>query len=91
MDDGIVVNIYAMGYTLWEAICVAIEAQTITRGGGLRASCTSTSFQVLNFLDFASFDDTELIPSDRAKENLLRLATPPPPPPPTTRICFLME
>ena len=80
-----------MGYTLLEAICVAIGAETtwITRGGGLRASCTGTSFQVLKLLDFTSFEDTELIPWDTAKETLLRLATTPPPP--TARICFLME
>ena len=53
-----------MGYTLLEAICVAIGAETtwITRGGGLRASCTYTSFQVLKLLDFTSFEDTELKP-----------------------------
>ena len=80
-----------MGYTLLEAICVAIGAETtwITRGGGLRASCTCTSFQVLKLLQFISFEDTELIPWDKAKETLLRLATTPPPP--TARICFLME
>ena len=74
-----------MGYTLLEAICVAIGAETswITRGGGLRASCTSTSFQVLKLLDFTSFEDTELIPWDKAKETT--------PPPPTAHICFLME
>ena len=45
-----------LGYTLLEAICVAIGAKTawITRGGGLRASCTGTSFQVLKLLDFTS-------------------------------------
>ena len=71
-----------MGYTLLEAICVAIRAETtwITRGGGLRARCTGTSFQVLKLSDFISFEDTELIPWDKAKETLLRLATTPPPP-----------
>ena len=44
---------------------------------------------VLKLLDFTSFEDTELIPWDEAKEPLLRLATTPPPP--TARICFLME
>ena len=80
-----------MRYALLQAICVAIGAKTtwITRGGGLRASCTGTSFQVLKLLDFTSFEDTELIPGDKAKETLLRLATTPPPP--TARICFLME
>ena len=79
-----------MGYTLLEAICVAIGAENtwITRGGGC-ASCTCTSFQVLKLLHFTSFEDTELIPWDKAKETLLRLATTPPPP--TARICFLME
>ena len=79
-----------MGYTLLEAICVAIGAETtwITRGGGC-ASCTCTSFQVLKLLHFTSFEDTELIPWDKAKETLLLLASTPPPP--TARICFLME
>ena len=80
-----------MGYTLVEAICVAVGAETtwITRGGGLCASCTCTSFQVLKLLHFTSFEDTELIPWNKAKETLLRLATTPPPP--TARISFLME
>ena len=80
-----------MGYTLLEAICVAIGEETtwITRGGGLRASCTCTSFQIPMLLHFISFEDTEWIPWDKAKETLLRLATTPPPP--TARICFLME
>ena len=80
-----------MGYTLVEAVCVAIGAETtwITQGGGLRASCTGTSFQVLKLLDFTSFADTELIPWDKAKETLLRVTTTSPPP--TARICFLME
>ena len=55
----------------------------------MRASCTCTSFQVLKFLHFSSFEDTECISWDKAKETLLRLATTPPPP--TARICFLME
>ena len=66
-----------------------MDPTRITRGGGLRASCTGTSFQVLKLLDFTSFEDTELIPWDKAKETLLRLATTPPPS--TARICFLME
>ena len=79
-----------MGYTLVEAICVAIGAETtwITRGGGLCASCTGTSFQVPKLLDI-TFEDTESIPWDKAKETLLRRATTFPPA--TTRICFLME
>ena len=55
----------------------------------MRASCTGTSFRVLKLLDFTSFEDTESIPWDKAKETLLRLATTPPPS--TARICFLME
>ena len=84
-------SIPVKGYTLLEAIYVAISAETtwITRGGGLRAKCSGTSFQILKLLDFTSFEDTEWIPWDKAKETLLRLATTPPPP--TARICFLME
>ena len=80
-----------MGDTLLEAICVAIGAETawITRGGRLCASCTGASFQVPKLLDFTSFEDTELIPWDKAKETLLRLTNTPPPP--IARICFLME
>ena len=66
-----------MGYTLLEAICVAIGAETtwITRGAGLRASCAGTSFQVLKLWDFTSFEDTELISWDKAKETLLCMGT----------------
>ena len=80
-----------MGYTLLEAICVAVGAEPtwITRGGGLRASCTGPSFQVPRLLDFTAFEVTELIPLGKAKEPLLHLATTPPPP--TARSCFLME
>ena len=69
IDNNIVINM-VMGYTLLEAICAAIGAQTtwITRGGGLCASCTDESFQVLKLLDFSSFEDVELIPWDKSKE-----------------------
>ena len=61
----------------------------ITKGDGLRTSCTGTSFQVLKVLYFTSCEDTELIPWEKAKQPLLRLATTPPPT--TARIGFLSE
>ena len=68
-----------MGCTLLKAICVAFGAETtwITRGCGLHASCTNASLEVLKLLDFTSFEDTGLIPWDKAEETLLRLATTP--------------
>ena len=45
---------------------------------------TATSF--LKLVHFTSFEDTELLPWDKAKETLFCLATTPPPV--TTRICF---
>ena len=83
-------SMLVMEYTLLEAICVAIGAETtwITRGGRLLTSCTGMAFQVLKLLDFISFEDMELIPWDKVKETLLRLATTLAPP--SAHICFFL-